>query len=63
MKENLREVQAYSSNSHLELNYEKRYWFHHWISKKKALIETEDGKMITAKFNEFYFKVEQENPY
>jgi hypothetical protein len=62
MKKDLREIQAYSSNSNEELNYKERYWFHHWLSKKKALIETEDGKMITARFNEFYFIFKQDNP-
>lgn len=57
MKENLREIQAYSSNSNGELDYTKKYWFHNWITPKKALIETEEGKLIPASYKEFKFKI------
>lgn len=51
-----REIQAYSSNSYKELDYRKSYWFHHWITKKRALIENEKGELLEANYNEFRFK-------
>jgi hypothetical protein len=60
MKNGLREIQAYSSNSDRELDYKKRYWFHHWITKETALLENERGELITAYFSEFRFKVEKD---
>ena len=58
MKDKLREIQAYSSNKRDELDYQKKYWFHHWIGKKTALIEDENGKFIEAKYTEFRFKTD-----
>lgn len=55
MRNNLREIQAYSSNSPGELDYQKKYWFHHWIKKTKALVENEEGKLLKASYKEFYF--------
>ena len=61
MKENLREIHVYSSNSLDELDYRKKYWFHHWIGKKTALVENEEGGLLEAKYNEFKFKTESGN--
>ena len=58
MKDKLREIQAYSSNSSDELDYKKKYWFHQWIGKTTALIEDESGKLIKAKYTEFRFKTD-----
>lgn len=58
MKDKLREIQAYSSNSSEELNYKKKYWFHQWVSKTTALIEDEHGQLMKAKHTEFRFKTD-----
>ena len=61
MKNNLREIQAYSSNSSEELDYKQKYWFHHWITKTKAIIENEKGELIKANYREFRFKTDADN--
>ena len=58
MKDNLRKIQAFSSNQSHELDYQKRYWFHHWLTKNKALVENEKGELIEAHRNEFRFKTD-----
>lgn len=58
MKDKLREIQAYSSNSSDELDYKNKYWFHQWIGKTTALIEDEKGSLIKAKYTEFRFKTD-----
>lgn len=60
MKEKLREILAYSSNSINELGYTEKYWFHQWIGKKTALIEDENGVLLEAKTHEFRFKVDSD---
>lgn len=57
-RNNLREIQAYSSNSSDELDYKKRYWFHQWIKPLTALVEDEEGHLLKAKYREFRFKTE-----
>lgn len=53
---NIREIQAYSTNSDNELDYKRKYWFHHWIDKETALVENQGGQLLEAKYKEFSFK-------
>jgi len=57
VRNNLREIEAYSSNSIYELDYKKRYWFHQWIDETDALVEDEEGILLNAKHTEFRFKI------
>ena len=60
MRDKLREIQAYSSNSDGELNWKKKYWFHQWVSKTTALIEAENGKLLEVEYKEFRFKTDSD---
>lgn len=56
MGNNLREIQPYSNNSNDQLDYTKRYWFHHWITRLIALVENEKGELIEVNKRDFKFK-------
>jgi hypothetical protein len=60
MKNNLRKIQAYSSNSSTELDCKKEYWFHQWVNPTTALVEDENGNLIKASWDEFKFIVNEE---
>jgi len=57
MTEKLREIQVFSNAENTELFHTKKYWFHHWLSKTKALIEDEKGELLEVSYkHNFRFK-------
>lgn len=57
-----RSIRVYSNATDTRLDYDKEYVFHHWISKRKALIEiVENGFLMEVKYSgNFNFKVDNE---
>lgn len=52
----VRSISVYSSCDDERLDYRKNYVFHHFVSKRKALIEDkESGKLIEVHYSNFKF--------
>jgi hypothetical protein len=53
IKQNItRSIRVYSNATDTRLDYNKEYVFHHWISKRKALIEVvENGYLMEVKYD------------
>jgi len=55
----MRSIRVYSNPIDERLDYTKEYVFHHWVSKRTALIEVvENGYLMEVKYKgNFNFKV------
>lgn len=52
----VRSISVYSSCEDKRLDYRKDYVFHHFVSKRKALIEDkESGRLMEVHYNNFRF--------
>lgn len=53
----VRSISVYSNCDDERLDYRKNYVFHHFVSKRKALIEDEEsGKLIEVHYSNFKFR-------
>lgn len=59
--ETRRKIRVYSNAEDERLDYNKSYLFHHWTSKRKALIEVEEnGYLMEVKYEgNFNFQAEK----
>jgi len=52
----MRSISVYSNAEDQRLDYRKKYVFHHFVSKRKALIEDkQSGELIEVKYCNFKF--------
>lgn len=58
-----RKLRVYSNSNDTRLDYNKTYYFHHWISKRTALIEEESsGYLMEVKYEgNFNFSKKEED--
>lgn len=56
-----RKIRVYSNANDTRLDYNRTYLFHHWISKRTALIEVEEnGYLMEVKYEgNFNFMTDQ----
>ena len=46
----VRKIQMFSNAQDERVDCRKEYWFHHWLTPRKALIEDESGKLLAVKW-------------